>query len=55
MMDMHNVKFNTKDDQILKNPHKEPTTSSNVDFVLDKLLFKNQAKIGIQLKNYIVS
>ena len=39
MMIIHDVKFNTKDDQILQNYSQEPSTASKYDCVLDEFIF----------------
>ena len=39
MIIIHDVIFNTQDDQILQNFSQEPFTSSNYDYVLEELLF----------------
>ena len=39
MMVISDVKFDTKDDQILQHPFQEPSMSSKYDCVLDELLF----------------
>ena len=39
MMVFHDVKFDTRGDQIIQNTSQEPSTSSKYDCVLDELLF----------------
>ena len=39
MIVIHDVKSNTKDDQLLQNSSHEPSTSSKDEYVLDKLIF----------------